>query len=93
MKQSTRSAFLGGLFVTLAGYAYMAPVFADAASDCRQEAQDYGIAAEGLDDYIDGCLASRGEFTVEEEIAEDYAPPVEVDEEPVAPMDDTDGGQ
>jgi hypothetical protein len=82
MRRSNRTAFLGGLFVTLAATAYIAPVSADAVSDCRQEAQDYGIHAEGVDDYVEGCLASRGELIVEEEVAVDYMPPEEVDREP-----------
>lgn len=33
---------------------------ADTAAECRQEVQDYGIPPEQAQDYIDGCLLSRG---------------------------------
>jgi len=87
MKKSTHTTLTGCLFVMLAtGYA--ATASANAASDCRQEAQDYGIVAEGLDDYIEGCLASRGELIVDEAVSMEYAPPGEMDEELVSPTDE-----
>jgi hypothetical protein len=36
------------------------PVAADPAAECRQEVQDYGIPPEQAQDYIDGCILSRG---------------------------------
>lgn len=61
MSQPSFTTVLGCLFVILAVTGYSASASANAASDCRQEAKEYGIVDEGLDDYIDGCLASRGE--------------------------------
>ena len=69
----------GILFVVLAGTACSNYASANAASDCRQEALEYGIAEEQLEEYVDGCLASRGELMVDNgvDISADYTPPVE----------------
>jgi hypothetical protein len=79
MKQPIFTTLLGCLSVTLAGTVYTAPVSANAASDCRQEAMDYDIAAEQRDDYINGCLASRGELISDDTAGMDDAPVVEQD--------------
>ena len=63
----------------LAGTGYSVTASADAAGDCRQEALDYDIPAEQLDDYVYGCLASRGELMVESAADVDYVPPAEPD--------------
>jgi len=80
MEQLTFTTVLGCLLVTLAGTGYAASASAGAASDCRQEALDYGISAEELDNYIDGCLASRGELLDSDTAEIEYVPPVETDE-------------
>ena len=80
MRQPTSTTVLGCLLVALAGTSYAASASADAASDCRQEAQQYGFSQEGLDDYISGCLASRGEYIDSDTADMDYEPPVEADE-------------
>jgi hypothetical protein len=36
------------------------PAVADPAAECRQEVQDYGIPPEQAQDYINGCILSRG---------------------------------
>lgn len=80
MRQPTSTTVLGCLFVALAATGYAASASADAASDCRQEAEQYGFAQEGLDDYISGCLASRGEYIDSDTADVEYIPPVEVEE-------------
>ena len=79
MKQPILPPFLGCLLVALAGTVCTSSVLASAASDCRQEATDYEIPAEQLDDYVNGCLASRGEYLTEEttDMEMDYVPPEE----------------
>jgi|GEM_PF-5524111 len=79
MKQPIFTTVLGYLLVTLTGTVYTAPASANAASDCRQETIDYDIPAEQHDDYINGCLASRGELIPDEAVGMDHAPPVELD--------------
>ena len=78
MKQPRLTTVLAYLLVTLAGIVFSTSVSANAASDCHQEATDYGIADEQLDDYITGCLASRGELYAEETPDMEYAPADEV---------------
>jgi hypothetical protein len=53
------------------------PVGAALEQECRQEAEDYGIAPEQLDDYISGCVLSRGGNVASEPSVEEYSPPVE----------------
>jgi len=36
------------------------PVSAGIEAECRQEAEEYGIAPELQNDYISGCIDSRG---------------------------------
>ena len=81
MRQNRLTTALAYLLVALAGMVSSTGVSANAASDCRQEATDYGIADEQLDDYITGCLASRGELYAEETPDMEYAPAEEANEE------------
>ena len=80
MKRLILNAVPGLVLVTLAGTCYSVTASADAAGDCRQEALGYEIPAEQLDDYINGCLASRGELVVESSADMDYEPPAESDQ-------------
>jgi hypothetical protein len=93
MKQPIFTTVLGYLLVTLAGTVYTAPVSANAASDCRQEAMDYDIAAEQRDDYINDCLASRGELIIDEVAGMDDAPLVESDVQQDSLTDNADATQ
>jgi len=79
MKQMTLTKVLGYLLVMLTGMGCATAVFADPAGDCRQEALDYGISPEELNDYISGCLASRGEPAVDDTADNDNKPLVEPD--------------
>jgi hypothetical protein len=36
------------------------PVLANVEAECRQEAEDYGIPPEQMEDYVTGCVLSRG---------------------------------
>ena len=93
MKKLIFTVVLGRLFVTLAGIGYAISVSASTESQCRQEALDYGVATEMLDDYIDGCLASRGELAGSDTTDLDYIPPVEPENLPDPQTGDTDYAQ
>ena len=93
MKQPRLTTALAYLLVTLAGIVFSTSVSANAASDCHQEATDYGIADEQLDDYITGCLASRGELYAEETPDMEYAPADEAVEMDDAPPDEVVEGE
>ncbi|MGB5442632.1 MAG: hypothetical protein WBN57_08405 [Gammaproteobacteria bacterium] len=79
MNRTIMNTVPGLLLVMLAGAGYSMAVSADAAGDCRQEVLDYDIPAEQSDDYINGCLASRGELIVENAAEVDYVPTAEPD--------------
>ena len=93
MKKLIFTAVLKRLFIALAGIGYTISVSASAESHCRQEALDYGVATELLDDYIDGCLASRGELIGSDTTDLDYIPPVEPDNLPDPQTGDADYAQ
>ena len=82
MKKLIFTAVLRSLFVMLIGIGYATSVSASAESYCRQEALDYGIATEMLNDYIHGCMASRGELIDSDTTDLDYIPPVEPESQP-----------
>ena len=50
-------------------------------ADCRQEAEDYEIMPELRDEYITGCIESRGGVSIPAGTEEDYVPPPESDDE------------
>jgi hypothetical protein len=52
------------------------PVLASVEAECRQEAEDYGIPPEQMEDYVTGCVLSRGgEFTPDPPVPDYNAPP------------------
>ena len=55
-------------------------VSADVEMECRQEADEYGVMPELRDDYITGCVDSRGGMGTSASGEEDYMPPSESDE-------------
>lgn len=63
------------------------PVLANVDAECRQEAEEYAIPPEQLEDYVTGCILSRGGNYAEEPVVEDYTAP----EEPEASTGDDAG--
>ncbi len=65
------------VLVTALGFNSPAQAAGDLDSECRSEAALYEIPDEQQADYVAGCIASRGGYTVmepaEETPAEDYA--------------------
>ncbi len=81
MKKIRRISLLPAQFTTLVICAAMQPAAANPLAECRAEADYYGISPELHAEYIDGCLASRGEEDLAPEIGvEDYTPPPEMDD-------------
>ena len=62
-------------------------VLANVDAECRQEAEEYAIPPEQLEDYVTGCILSRGGNYAEEPVVEDYTAP----EEPEASTGDDAG--
>ena len=53
------------------------PVLAGVDGECRQEAEDYGIPPEQLEEYVTGCVLSRGGSYVQESAGQEYTAPQE----------------
>jgi hypothetical protein len=83
MKQAFATTLLGYLLAALSAAAYTASASANAAAECRQEAVDYGISEELVDEYVSGCLASRGELMIDDVSDTEYASPSGPEDEQV----------
>ena len=66
--------------IAVAGFLWSpaSPVSADIMSECREEARLYEISPEQFDDYLDGCVLSRGGYTPAE-AGEEYVTPPEAE--------------
>lgn len=53
------------------------PVFAGVEADCRQEAVSYGIEPEQQQEYISGCIESRGGPDASDNTGETYVEPTD----------------
>ncbi len=65
--------------VLIAGLGVTPAAFASADAECRQEAQEYGVDADQLEQYVYDCVASRGGFSVDEVAEEDATPAMELE--------------
>lgn len=54
-------------------------VSASIEGECRQEAEEFGVMPELQDDYINGCIESRGGVSTLDGTEEDFIPPPEPD--------------
>jgi hypothetical protein len=57
--------------------AFSPPVLANIESECRQEAEEFGIAPEEQQNYISDCVLSRGGDNIPAPEMEVYTPPAE----------------
>jgi hypothetical protein len=53
------------------------PVLAGVSEECRQEAEDYAIPPEQMQEYVTGCVLSRGGDYAEDPATGDYTAPPE----------------
>jgi hypothetical protein len=80
-KVAAMLALVGVLPVSPVATALEEQESANIQSQCRREAQDYGIAPEQMEDYVSGCIMAYGgmpEAEPEPE-PEEEAPPVDND--------------
>ena len=86
-------ALAGVLPVSPVATALDAQESANIQSQCRREAQDYGIAPEQMEDYVSGCIMAYGGMPEAEPEAE--APPDDndVDTSAVDEQDAEDAGE
>lgn len=83
--------------LALAGLVTVVPAldaqeFADIQSQCRREAQDYGVEPEQVEDYVNSCVLAYGGMPAVEKSGSDQepeAPPVDAGAE--APADGDQG--
>lgn len=68
----------------------MQPVSAGVEAECRQEVEDFGVMPELREDYISGCIDSRGGVSTSAGAEEDYVPPSEPEEDYVPPSEPDD---
>jgi hypothetical protein len=79
MNKIRRTTFVVPLLIVLGISATVQPVSASVEAECRQEAMDYEVMPELLDEYINGCIDSRGGASTPSSVEEDYVPPSESD--------------
>ena len=53
------------------------PALANVDAECRQEAEDYGIPPEQMDDYVTGCVLSRGGNYTQDPVEQNPDPAVQ----------------
>jgi hypothetical protein len=68
------------VMLALAGMASVAPAldaqeYADIQSQCRREAQEYGVEPEQIEEYVNGCVMAYGGMPAAE--PETAAPPAD----------------
>jgi len=80
MNKIRRTTFVVPVLIVLGIAATVQPVSASVEAECRQEAVDYGIMPELLDEYINGCIDSRGGTSIPSSVEEDHVPPPESDD-------------
>jgi hypothetical protein len=95
-RMSTVAAILalaGVLPVSPVATAFEEQESANIQSQCRREAQDYGVAPEQMEEYVSGCIMAYGGMPETE--PEPEAPPVdnEVDTPAVDNQDTEDAGE
>jgi hypothetical protein len=88
-------ALAGVLPVSPVAMALDAQESANIQSQCRREAQDYGIAPEQMEEYVSGCIMAYGGMPEPEPEPEAEAPPVDndVDTSAVDEQDTEDAGE
>jgi murein endopeptidase len=82
-------ALAGMLSVPPVATALDAQDYANIQSECRREAQDYGIAPEQIEEYVNGCVLAAGGMPPE--VSEAQALPVDAGAEAPADVDQATG--
>ena len=80
MKKIRTTTLVVSVLLLMGLAAAIQPVSAGIETECRQEAEDFGVMPELRDDYINGCIDSRGGVSTSASAEEDYVPPSEPDD-------------
>jgi hypothetical protein len=78
MNKNRNKSFVLSMLMLTGLIATVQTVSASVAGECQQEAKDYGIESELLDDYIKGCIESRGGEDVSNEAPQSDIQPSDV---------------
>ena len=92
MKTILGKPLLACLLTSIALATASLPLMANIEMECRTEAEEYGVPPEQMEDYISGCVVSRGGSTVEAPV-EDYSPPEEDAAEAAESGESSDAGE
>lgn len=92
MKTLQGKPFLASLLTGIGLATASLPLLANIDTECREEAEEYGIPPEQMEDYVSGCAMSRGGSTFEAP-AEDFSSPEEDAGETAAPDEPSDAGE
>jgi hypothetical protein len=77
MNKIHRTTFVVPVLIVLGIAAMVQPVSASVEAECRQEAEDYGVMPELRDEYIKGCIDSRGGASTPSSVEGGDVPPSE----------------
>lgn len=81
MNKILSTTFMVSILTVLGLTVAAQPVSAGVEAECRQEAKDYEVMPELLNDYINGCIESRGGASTSSSVEkEDYVDSSESDD-------------
>lgn len=80
MKKISTTTLLVPVLMVMCLTCVVQPVSAGVETECRQEAEEFEVMPELRDDYIAGCIDSRGGVSIPAGGEEDFVPPSEPDE-------------
>jgi len=80
MNKTRSTTFVISMLAVFGFTAVIQPVSAGVEAECRQEAEDYEVMPELRNDYINGCIESRGGASTSSSVEEGYVPPSEADD-------------
>lgn len=80
MKKVRTTALVAPVLMVMCLTCVVQPASAGVEAECRQEADDYGVMPELVDDYITGCIDSRGGMDISAGVEDYYVPSSEPDE-------------
>ena len=80
MNKIRSTTFMLFVLMVLGLAATVQPVSAGVEAECRQEAEDYGVMPELRNEYINGCIESRGGTSTSSSVEQIDVQPSESDD-------------
>jgi hypothetical protein len=88
MKAGMTTALLIPLLLGAGMLTFVQSAHSDVNTECYKEAQHYGVSPELVDEYVEGCMQSRGGYS-DAAVVEEYVSTQETGEQAEAPQDVT----